>query len=246
MLAVSSSKVRDWTKDARKSEQEHLRAAVIDEWLNCDGSNRDISERHGVDHKTVGTWAGEYCQVWQNSPPESRQHFDVWQFATADKDSGQQSYFGAVPPQVMENLLWFYTDPGQTVVDLFAGSGTTVDVTKAMGRVFWSTPSAVPMARVDIPADRIDTISYTSTVPATVTWPSTRSHTRHLPDAGGRIFATRVPSCQSRYAGRHGPGSRSPTAMCTVATSRPGYVAVTHPWCSRAAITAPPARRPCG
>jgi tRNA1(Val) A37 N6-methylase TrmN6 len=38
----------------------------------------------------------------------------------------------------MENLLWFYTDPGQVVVDLFAGSGTTVDVAKAMGRRVWA------------------------------------------------------------------------------------------------------------
>jgi hypothetical protein len=37
----------------------------------------------------------------------------VWQFHTADKDAGAQSYFGAAPPQVLENLLWFYTEPGQ-------------------------------------------------------------------------------------------------------------------------------------
>jgi hypothetical protein len=36
----------------------------------------------------------------------------VWQFATSDKDAGQQSYFGAVPPQVVENLPWFFTEPG--------------------------------------------------------------------------------------------------------------------------------------
>jgi hypothetical protein len=56
-----------------------------------------------------------------------------------DKDAGSQSYFGAVPPQVLENLLWFYTEPGDTVVDLFAGSGTTIDVAKAMGRRVWAS-----------------------------------------------------------------------------------------------------------
>jgi hypothetical protein len=63
----------------------------------------------------------------------------VWQFPTTDREAGgQQSYFGAVPPQVMENLLWFFTEPGHVVVDLFAGSGTTVDVAKAMGRRVWA------------------------------------------------------------------------------------------------------------
>ncbi len=41
----------------------------------------------------------------ESEPPDSRQHFDVWSFTTADKDAGAQSYFGALPPQVIENLL---------------------------------------------------------------------------------------------------------------------------------------------
>ena len=77
----------------------------------------------------------EFAANAENSEaPTSRQHFDIWQFATSDKTAGAQSYFGAVPPQVIENLLWFFTEHGDTVVDLFAGSGTTVDVAKAMGR----------------------------------------------------------------------------------------------------------------
>jgi hypothetical protein len=35
-----------------------------------------------------------------------------------------QSYFGAVPPQVLENLLWFFTEHGDTVVDLRDRRGT--------------------------------------------------------------------------------------------------------------------------
>lgn len=139
ILSASASKVREWTKEARKLEQVALETAVVDAWLNIEGSDRALAERFGVDHKTVARWSGEYCQLWQDSPPESRQEFDVWQFATADKDDGQQSYFGAVPPQVMENLLWFYTEPGDVVVDLFAGSGTTIEVAKRMGRRVWAS-----------------------------------------------------------------------------------------------------------
>ena len=93
-----------------------------------------------VDQKTVSNWLGEIRNSGKFlEPPASRQHFDVWQFQSADKDSGQQSYFGALPPQVVENLLWLYTEPGQIVTDPFAGSGTTIDVAKSMGRRVWAS-----------------------------------------------------------------------------------------------------------
>jgi hypothetical protein len=139
LLAVSERSVQSWTKEARKSEREEMQARAWDMWLDCN-TQTDIAEVVGVDQKTISNWLGDSAKL-QNflEPPESRQHFDIWQFATADKEDGQQSYFGAVPPQVLENLLWFYTEPGDTVVDLFAGSGTTVDVSKKMGRRVWAS-----------------------------------------------------------------------------------------------------------
>lgn len=139
VLAVSERAVQRWTKDVRKAETDALKAEAVDRWLNCE-TQREIAAAVGVDHKTVAAWLGDFRQLAETpQPPESRQHFDVWQFATADKDDGAQSYFGATPPQVIENLLWFYTDPGEIVVDLFAGSGTMVDVAKRMGRRVWAS-----------------------------------------------------------------------------------------------------------
>lgn len=67
-------------------------------------------------------------------PPDSRQHFDVWSFQNVAPDLDGGRFFGRMPPQVVENLLWFWTEPGQMVVDPFAGSGTTLDVAERMGR----------------------------------------------------------------------------------------------------------------
>ena len=39
-----------------------------------------------------------------------------------------------MPPPIVENVLWLYTEPGDIIVDPFAGGGTTIDVAKAMGR----------------------------------------------------------------------------------------------------------------
>ena len=58
------------------------------------------SESLGISQPTVSEWLTDIEKRKSadfDTAPESRQHFDVWQFATADKDSGSQSYFGAVP-----------------------------------------------------------------------------------------------------------------------------------------------------
>lgn len=138
LLSVSEPTIDRWTKEARTEEKREQQGKAWDMWLDCQ-SARQIAESVGVDHKTITQWCGELASNDGNSPPSSRQHFDVWNFQSADKDAGAQSYFGALPPQVVENLLWFYTEPGQTVVDLFAGSGTTVDVAKKMGRRVWAS-----------------------------------------------------------------------------------------------------------
>lgn len=138
LLSVTDKSVRTWTKDARKAEKTAQQDEVWALWLDCKDV-RTIAELTGVAKSTVDDWLSEKRKSSEfGQHPTSRQHFDIWQFATSDKDSGAQSYFGALPPQVMENLLWFYTEPGQIVVDLFAGSGTTIDVAKAMGRRVWA------------------------------------------------------------------------------------------------------------
>jgi len=139
LLAVSPRAVQAWTKDARADEKRAAQARAWDLWLDC-MSEREIEAAIDVPRKTLADWVGEKRNSADFAqPPESRQHFDVWQFAKADKDAGQQSYFGSLPPQVVENLLWFYTEPGDTVIDLFAGSGTTIDVAKRMGRRVWAS-----------------------------------------------------------------------------------------------------------
>lgn len=137
LLAVSARSIQEWTKDVRKAEKDAQQAKAWDLWLDCH-DQKVIAANLGVSEGTISEWFSSRKSA-DSEPPASRQHFDVWQFQNADRDSGQQSYFGAVPPQVLENLLWFWTEPGEIIVDPFAGSGTTVDVAKAMGRRVWAS-----------------------------------------------------------------------------------------------------------
>lgn len=138
LLSITKATAEKYVADARRDEKAEQKTRAWDSWLDCE-SYRDIAEQIGTDHKTISAWCGEKANEFGNSPPDSRQHFDVWSFGNAPDDVGTQSYFGKMPAQIVENLLWLYTEPGQIVFDPFAGGGTTIDVAKAMGRRVWSS-----------------------------------------------------------------------------------------------------------
>ena len=61
------------------------------------------------------------------------QPYDVWQFAKCHDLFGAQ-HPGRIPGEIVAHVLYFFTQPGATVLDPMAGSGTTPDVCLAMGR----------------------------------------------------------------------------------------------------------------
>ena len=53
---------------------------------------------------------------------------NVWTFDVPDPRFGKPNYKGRIPGQVVANALYYYTKPGDLIVDPFAGSGTLGDV----------------------------------------------------------------------------------------------------------------------
>ena len=135
LLSITESTLDTYLRDAKRDEKAEQQAKAWDLWLDC-WTQEAIAEAVDATQQTISNWLQKsgsdpgFCTA-----PESRQHFDVWQFPPArDNSAGSTSYFGVLPPQVVENLLWFWTEPGDIVFDPFAGSGTTIDVAKRMGR----------------------------------------------------------------------------------------------------------------
>lgn len=155
LLSIKFDVAKKYAAKARQHEKERQQEKAWDLWLDC-WTQQAIAEEIGVPQNTISGWVSKKEQDSEfDRPPQSRQHFDVWSFATADDDAGTGSYFGRMPPQAIENLLWLYTEPGHVVVDPFAGGGTTIDVAKRMGRRVWasdlnpSTPT-LPIHQYDI------------------------------------------------------------------------------------------------
>jgi hypothetical protein len=138
LFSVSRSTIERWTKVERQKEKEEKETKAWEIWLDC-WSERAIGEEIGVAHETVSNWLAKKRQMPEFSqPPASLQHFDIWDFAKLDPTAGS-AIFGRMPAQIVENLLWLYTDVGSIIVDPFAGSGTTIDVAKRVGRRVWAS-----------------------------------------------------------------------------------------------------------
>lgn len=102
LLSIRAATLETYLRDARRDEKRAQQEKAWDMWLDC-CSEQAIAEAVGVSQKTISNWISNSRNLPEfTKPPESRQHFDVWQFPTADGDS---SYFGKLPPQIVENLL---------------------------------------------------------------------------------------------------------------------------------------------
>jgi DNA modification methylase/plasmid maintenance system antidote protein VapI len=76
--------------------------------------------------------------------------YNVWNFAKNDPRLGYYDYAGRIPGQIVMNLLYYYTEQGELVIDPMAGSGTTVDVCLIMNRRCRAYDIAPTTARKDI------------------------------------------------------------------------------------------------
>jgi DNA modification methylase len=63
---------------------------------------------------------------------------------------GDNKYAGVTPAELIWNLVWRYTEPGDLVVDPMCGSGTTLDVCKEEGRRAICYDISPPAERKDI------------------------------------------------------------------------------------------------
>jgi DNA modification methylase len=73
----------------------------------------------------------------RSKPPLHLQVTTLWDYPSqhyGDNLQGNPAYKGATPSYIIWNLLQRYTQPNDLVIDSFAGSGTTLDVARELGR----------------------------------------------------------------------------------------------------------------
>jgi len=134
VLAVKESTLSNWLSDLVQEEKEEQKRQIMDLYLQC-CTYDEIESKLEVSSKTIAKTLSDFKNELGKQPfvPESLQLFNVWNFPNRDKRYGLD-FKGTIPGQIIENVLHYYTEPLDVVVDPMAGGGTTIDVCKAMYR----------------------------------------------------------------------------------------------------------------
>lgn len=132
VLAVSSATVTNWTRDLQEAKDAERDKTIIGLYLRC-LTETEIADKVGLKQPRTHEIIDKFKTEFTDNPPESLQLFNVWYFPRRDPQYGL-AFEGAIPGQIVENLLHYYTRPFDIVVDPMAGGGTTIDVCKAMYR----------------------------------------------------------------------------------------------------------------
>lgn len=161
ILAVGKSKAYDWTQKLRDNEKDERNAEIIELYLQCH-SSRDIEKKLDVSDTTIQ-------RVIQNSisgnlkQPDNLQLYNIWNIRGLSLD--QLKYPGQTPREIIENLVYYYSDPPKTnpqiqiskVVDPMAGSGIMGEVCRELIRKYMLFD--LDPLREDIPIKKNDILN---------------------------------------------------------------------------------------
>jgi len=135
VLAVSTGTLSGWLRDVIQQTREEQKQKIIELYLDARNRQQEIADKVGLSQSRISEIIGKFkIEKTEHPPvPESLQLYNVWCFPRRDPRYGLD-FEGAIPGQIVENVLYYYTEPFQVVVDPMAGGGTTIDVCKAMYR----------------------------------------------------------------------------------------------------------------
>jgi len=161
ILSVSTTTVSRWLTGILEAERKAREAKMLSMWLACH-TQEDIAEAVGVVQSVVAEflqrisekYSGNDSDIFRNfdAEPEEgkkspRQLYSVWNFPEA---TNKTRVFGSIPPEIIDNLLYYYTKPFDVVFDPFGGGGSTVDkCIERKRRYYVSDLNPIP-ARSDI------------------------------------------------------------------------------------------------
>lgn len=149
-LKIGIGKVNQWLKQILENERDTREQKIWEMWLACYGSHDDIAKSLGI-ARTVVTdvlqkksvnFYGKDSDNFRDLSPEI---YTVWNFS---KSNNKVKHFGNIPPEILDNLLYYYTQPFDVVFDPFVGGGMTIDVCKERKRRYYVSDLTPIPARV--------------------------------------------------------------------------------------------------
>lgn len=122
----------------REETGRHCQLAQVSDFLGESWNEESVAEvSKRLDLPLTDTWAAAMDGMDDAERMEwlgiKIQPYDVWNFPSCHDLMGD-THPGRIPGELICHVLYFYTKPGDRVVDPMAGSGTTLDACLLMGR----------------------------------------------------------------------------------------------------------------
>lgn len=136
VLAVAESTLSNWLHELIIQEKDQQKQEIIRLYLQC-LTQDEITSKTRLTQGRISQIINKFISEEINKislVPDSLQFFNDWRFQGRDPRFGLEGAAGQIPGQIIENVLHYWTEPFDTVVDPMAGGGTTIDVCKSMYR----------------------------------------------------------------------------------------------------------------
>lgn len=141
-----SAKLQELWPDAKGNDQSQVARFLCKKGKDdfCKKIADDLTRGHSIDTLSkryalppVLVWALKLQSLDDQSKFDALsikiQPYDVWHFNSCNPLFGSE-HPGRIPGELVAHVLYFFTEPGNLIIDPMAGSGTTIDVCLAMGR----------------------------------------------------------------------------------------------------------------
>jgi len=150
-LKVRKEKVVSWLSAVLDDEKKQRETKIWDMWLSCHDQKR-IAQETEVTQGYISQFLRELLVEFQGNDANIFRNFDpqlytVWNFP---KLTNKTTVFGSIPQEIIDNLLYYYTEPFNIVFDPFGGGGSTIDVCKLRKRRYYVSDLSPIPARQDI------------------------------------------------------------------------------------------------
>ena len=132
-LSISDRTYRGWTADKQKQLKEDRNQRILDLHLQCWTQTR-IAEEIGISVQPVKDILAKLPKNPELTKDFKPQLYNIWNFA---KITNETQHPGNIPKEIIENLLYYYTEPFDVVFDPFGGGGVTIDVCKEWQRRYF-------------------------------------------------------------------------------------------------------------
>lgn len=142
ILSVSQKTIINYLQDIDKQLRNQRKEDMFDMYLAC-YSNEEISRFYKVSKMTINNELNKIfeeskkiyeVEINYKNKDFVKPIYNIWSYT---KCSNETNHFGKTEQNILDNLLYLYTEPFDIVLDPFAGGGSTIDVCKKRLRRYY-------------------------------------------------------------------------------------------------------------